>query len=156
MKNPYVGVLGTFFRRIRADRPVELYEDGRMLRDFVFLDDVVEVFRLTTRAAGAVARTWNVGTGTAVTLEELARTLGRVMGKDPPLEVSGRYRLGDVRHAVADVSRLARECGVVPATPLETGVRAFVEWALANEEDAPDDLAEKQLRSWNLLRQSSG
>ena len=156
LKNPYVGVLGTFFRRMRAHRPVELYEDGRMLRDFVFVDDVVEVFRAATGAEGALGRTWNVGTGAAVTLEDLARGLGRALGTEPDLEVSGRYRVGDVRHAVADVSRLAEECGAVPATPLEKGLRAFVEWALANEENASDDLAEQQLRSRNLLRQASG
>jgi dTDP-L-rhamnose 4-epimerase len=156
LKNPYVGVLGTFFRRIRSHRPVELYEDGRMLRDFVFVDDVVEVFRAATGGEGALGRTWNVGTGEAVTLEEMARALGRALDDEPELEVSGRYRLGDVRHAVADVSRLAEECGAVPSTPLEKGLRAFVEWALGNEEDALDDLAEDQLRSRHLLRQSSG
>ena len=153
LSNPYVGVLGVFFRRISAGEPVELYEDGQMLRDFVFVDDVVEAFRRSTGDKRALGRTWNVGSGRAVTLEELARTLFQVMGAEPRTEVSGRYRVGDVRHAVGDVGLLRDELGYVPATPLDDGLAAFATWAAANEQDAPDRLAEQQLEARNLLRQ---
>lgn len=156
LRNPYVGVLGTFLRRMHAGQPVELYEDGQMRRDFVFVDDVAEVFRHCTGNDRSHGRTWNVGSGIAVTLQDLAQGLAQALGAQPAMRVTGRYRLGDVRHAVADVSRLQAELGWAPATPLQLGLDAFADWGLNNMESAPDDLAEQQLESRNLLRQTTG
>ncbi|MGI9119726.1 MAG: NAD-dependent epimerase/dehydratase family protein [Acidimicrobiales bacterium] len=154
LRNPYVGVLGTFVRRMRDGQPVELYEDGQMVRDFVFVSDVAEIFRNCTGNENAFGRTWNVGTGTPVTLHQLAQELGAAIGTEPRVEVSGRFRLGDVRHAVADVARLRQGLGEVPGTSLRQGLKEFVTWALENPDSAPDDLAEQQLASRNLLRQT--
>lgn len=155
LQNPYVGVLGVFLRRLRSGEPVEIYEDAGMLRDFVFVDDVVEIFTRCTNEPRAFGSTWNVGSGRAVTLGNLIDALSRALAVEPTVEVSGRYRLGDVRHAFADVSRLERDLGYRPATRLDEGVRAFVEWAQDDRDDAPDAAAEEQLRSWNLLRQAA-
>ncbi len=165
LRNPYVGVLGTFVRRMLAAQPVELYEDGLMRRDFVFVDDVVEVFRRCTGNVSAFGHTWNVGTGAPVTLEELARALAAALatvpsascssaGPEARIGVSGRYRLGDVRHAVAEVGRLGQDLGQTPATPLAEGLGQFVAWAVENPESAADDLAGQQLASRNLLLQA--
>ncbi|MGH9278695.1 MAG: NAD-dependent epimerase/dehydratase family protein [Acidimicrobiales bacterium] len=155
LRNPYTGVLGTFFRRARSGQPVELYEDGLMLRDLVFVDDVVEVFRRCTGDAGAQGKTYNVGSGQAVTLAELATTLFSAMEIEPRMDVSGRYRVGDVRHAVADTARLGRELGYLPATALDDGLAAFAAWAAVNAADAPDRFAEDELESRRLLRQAA-
>ena len=152
MTNPYVGVLGTFFRHARAGRPVEVYEDGLMLRDFVFVDDVVEVLARVTANPGAFGRTWNVGAGEAVTLLDVAKEMFDAMGLEPRFSVSGRYRVGDVRHAVADVSRLDAELGYRPSTPFAEGLRQFVAWAAATGGHADDDGAAEQLEARRLLR----
>lgn len=125
-----------------------------MLRDFVYVDDVAEAFRRCTGNEAAFGRTWNVGTGTPVTLVEVADGLAAAMSTKSRREVSGRYRIGDVRHAVADVRRLRDELGFVPATTVRQGLEAFVAWAKQNPETAPDDLADEQLATRNLLRQS--
>ncbi len=152
LRNPYAGVIGTFFRRLRAGLGLELYEDGQMLRDFVPVNDVVDVFARCTGNEVAFGKTWNVGTGAAVTLEELASTLADAMGVPLRAEISGRYRLGDVRHAVADVARLRHDLGYEPSSDLSSGLKGFVQWALENEQSAPDELAERELRVRNILR----
>jgi dTDP-L-rhamnose 4-epimerase len=152
MLNPYVGVLGVFFRRARAAAPVEVYEDGLMLRDFVFVDDVVEVLSRCTGNPVTFGRTWNVATGRPISLLEIAESVFEAMNVEPNLWVSGRYRVGDIRHAVAEVSRLEAELGCRPATPFTEGLRRFVAWAAATGADAPDRRAEEQLCARRLLR----
>lgn len=155
MNNPYVGLLGTFFRRARAGTPIEVYEDGLMLRDFVFIDDVVEVLARCSGNPTAFGRTWNVGTGAAVTVREIAGAMFEVLGLEPDVYVSGRYRVGDVRHAVADVSALERDLGYRPATPFIDGLRRFASWAGDGPGDALDVAAEEQLADRQLLRRAA-
>lgn len=152
LRNPYVGVLGTFFRRALQGSPVEVYEDGNMLRDFVFVDDVVEALRLATGNEQVFGQTLNVGTGEAVTLQTVAEEMFRALGLEPKTTVSGRYRLGDVRHAFADVSRLESMLGFRPQISFKEGLRAYVNWALENQIEAADATADEQLASHNLLR----
>jgi dTDP-L-rhamnose 4-epimerase len=154
--NPYVGVLGTFFRRIVSGEGIEVYEDGKMRRDFVFVEDIVEALCRVTQNEKAFGATLNVGTGIGVTLKEIGKEIFRVLDREPQIKISGRYRIGDVHHAVADVRKIASEIDYVPLTDFKTGLRAYLEWALANDEfDAQMDAnAEKQLSDRNLLRQA--
>jgi dTDP-L-rhamnose 4-epimerase len=156
LRNPYTGVLGTFFRRAVAGLPVEIYEDGRMLRDFVFVDDVVDALELCMGDKRATVGTFNVGTGTAVTMLQIAEELFRVLKLKPLVNVSGRYRLGDVRHAIANVSELEAVTGYRPQTKFAHGLRLYVEWALENQADAADDHAAEELAGHNLLRRGRG
>lgn len=152
MRNPYVGVLGTFFRRALSGAPLEVYEDGKMLRDFVFVDDVVEALRLATGNEQVFDQTLNVGTGEAVTLQAIAEEMFRALAIEPQTFISGRYRLGDIRHAVADVSRLEAMLGFRPRISFAQGLRAYVTWALENQTEAADATADEQLARHNLLR----
>jgi dTDP-L-rhamnose 4-epimerase len=155
LRNPYVGVLGTFFRRARAGAPAEIYEDGQMLRDFVFVDDVVEALRLATGNEKVFGQTLNVGNGDAVTLETVATEVFNALELEPWRVFSGRYRLGDVRHAFAAADRLAATLGFRPRTTFAAGLRAYVNWALTNQTEAgaADATADEQLAAHNLLRQ---
>ncbi len=152
LRNPYVGVLGTFFRRALSGSGAEVYEDGKMLRDFVFVDDVVEALRLATGNERAFDQTLNVGTGEALTLLEIADEMFSALGLEPKNTISARYRLGDVRHAVASASRLESALNFRPRVPFSEGLRAYVNWALENQTGAADSMADEQLASRNLLR----
>ncbi len=90
LSNPYVGVLGAFFRHIRAGRPVELYEDGQMLRDFVYVDDVVDVLSIVTGNEPAFSHVLNVGTGNGITLMGVAEEMTRQWRRSP----RSRYGVG--------------------------------------------------------------
>jgi dTDP-L-rhamnose 4-epimerase len=154
LRNPYVGVLGTFFRRANADETIEVYEDGQMSRDFVFVGDVVEALHLATNNEAAFGQIINVGSGEALTLLEIANEVFRALGKEPQIKVSGRYRSGDIRHAVASVAKLEERLGFAPRTSFTDGLQSFVEWAKGNHADTADDLAAEELASRHLLRQA--
>ena len=154
LHNPYVGVLGTFFRRATRGETVEVYEDGAMSRDFVFVSDVVEALQLAMGNDRAFGQVLNVGTGEGVTLLQVASEMFRAVSKTPSIQVSGRYRLGDVRHAVASVAQLEETLGFAPRTTFVEGLQQFVEWAQANHSDAADDVAENQLAARALLRKA--
>lgn len=154
LKNPYVGVLGTFFRRANADETIEVYEDGKMSRDFVFVGDVVEALRRATNNEAAFGQVMNVGSGEALTLLEIASEMFRTLGKEPQIKVSGRYRSGDIRHAIASVEKLEQQLGFVPRTSFAHGLQSFVEWAQEHQADTADDLAAEELASRRLLRQA--
>jgi dTDP-L-rhamnose 4-epimerase len=151
--NPYVGVLGAFFRRALSGLPIELYEDGRMLRDFVFVEDVATVLQLCTGNEQTFGQTLNVGTGEPVTLMQAADELCFALSLEPRVHISGRYRWGDVRHAVADTSHMEATLGFRPCTRFTEGVRQYAKWAIANQAWAADAVAEDQLAVRNLLRQ---
>ena len=154
LKNPYVGVLGTFFRRASANETIEVYEDGKMSRDFVFVDDVVEAFRRVTNHEAAFGQVLNVGTGYRLTLLEIAAEMFGALSKEPQIKISGRYRSGDIRHAVADVSRLEQQMGFVPRTSFAEGLQSFVAWAREHNSAGADDAAAEELASRSLLRQA--
>ncbi|HYX29505.1 MAG TPA: GDP-mannose 4,6-dehydratase, partial [Pyrinomonadaceae bacterium] len=138
-----------------SDDPIEVYEDGKMSRDFVVVSDVVEAVRRVTGNQAAFGQVLNVGTGQGVTLHEIAVEMFRALSKEPRIKVSGRYRSGDIRHAIASVSKLQERLGFVPHTPFSDGLRSFVEWAREHQTETADDLsAENQLAARQLLRQA--
>ena len=154
LKNPYVGVLGTFFRRANAGETIEVYEDGKMSRDLVFVDDVVETLGRVTNNEAAFGQELNVGTGVGLTLSEIAAEMFRALSKEPQIKISGRYRSGDIRHAVASVARFEQQMGFVPRTSFADGLRSFVNWALEHQSEGADDTAAEELASRRLLRQA--
>jgi dTDP-L-rhamnose 4-epimerase len=150
--NPYTGVLRTFFRRATARQSIEVYEDGKMLRDFVFVADVVEALTRSLNNEKAFGAMLNVGLGQAITLHDIARQMFRSLKIEPQLGGSGRYRVGDIRHAVADVRRLQQTLDFVPQTSFVEGLQAYVDWALKQNSFASDEKAEKELANVALLR----
>jgi dTDP-L-rhamnose 4-epimerase len=156
LHNPYVGVLGVFFRRALNDETVEVFEDGQMRRDFVYVADVVEAIRLCTGNERSFGQTLNVGTGASVTLLEIAYAMFEVLGREPRVVVSGRYRIGDVRHASSDPERLEKVLGFRPMILFAHGLPEYVAWALENQAEASDGTAEQQLVAHGLLRQGTG
>lgn len=128
LKNPYTGILSIFSTLIRQGEEINVFEDGLESRDFVFIDDVVEAtFRALTTPAAA-GRTYNVGSGVATTVLDVVAALQAAYGSDVPVRISGNYRLGDIRHNLADLTRVRDELGFEPRTSFVEGVQAFAEW----------------------------
>jgi dTDP-L-rhamnose 4-epimerase len=127
LTNPYTGVLTVFAQQALAGRPIDVYEDGGILRDFVHVDDVVAAMRLALRREASGPLLQDIGSGRASSLLEVARLLSDLTGAPEPV-VSGRYRLGDVRAAWADVTPAREQLGYVPATDLRTGLASLVDW----------------------------
>jgi hypothetical protein len=107
LSNPYTGVLAIFASRLLNDRAPRIFEDGLQRRDFVSVRDVARSFRLALEHDGADGTALNVGSGRSVTVREIGEQLGATVGKQIEPEVTGEYRVGDIRHCYADIT-LAR------------------------------------------------
>lgn len=128
LKNPYTGILAIFSNQIRAGKVVNLYEDGQESRDFVHVSDVARAVMLAVNESEADGLTLNVGYGKPTTVEQIARLLTERYGSARAPEVSGQFRLGDIRHGFADLTAIRRTLGFVPEVSLEDGLTRFVEW----------------------------
>ena len=129
LQNPYTGIIAIFYNRARQGLGVDVYEDGRESRDFVYVGDVVRALLLALEGTPRHGRVYNVGTGLATSLLELARLLMQKAGFAIPIRVSGQYRLGDIRHGFADVTLIERELGFHPQVSLADGLAWFCDWA---------------------------
>ena len=122
MDTPYAGVAAIFLSALRSGEAPAVYEDGGQRRDFVHVRDVAAATVVAAEHRGeATFRAYNVGSGTPRTVGDLAAELARATGGPDPL-ITGRYRLGDVRHITADSSRLRAELGWRPQVDFATGV----------------------------------
>lgn len=133
LKNPYTGILSIFSNRIRQGLFLPLFEDGLESRDFVHVSDVAEAMRRCLSAEAPVNGTINVGSGVGTSVHEAASRLSIALGKSPQLRVTGEFRVGDIRHNVADVSRLAEILGFRPRVGLELGLQRFGAWVMTQE-----------------------
>ena len=151
LKNPYTGILSIFSTLIRQGKEINIFEDGLESRDFVYIDDVVEATFLAAVRPDAAGGVFNVGSGVATTVNEVVEALFAAFGTEVPTRVSGNYRLGDIRHNVADTTRLREILGYSPAVGFRDGVARFVEWVLTEPIEGDsyqrslDEMAERNL-----------
>ena len=132
LSNPYTGILSIFSNLMMQGKPINIFEDGEESRDFVFVDDVVEATVLGIEHPAAANEVFNVGTGDPVTVMTVAQTLSRLLEADVPIEVSGNFRLGDIRHNYADMAKIERLLGFTPAYDFERGIARLAAWAKAS------------------------
>ncbi len=128
LSNPYTGVLAIFASRFLNGRPPLLFEDGHQQRDFVHVRDVATACRLALEVDAAAGQVFNIGSGRAVTIREIAERMARVLGRDLPPQITGQYRVGDVRHCTADITRARQVLGYEPRVDLDAGLRELSAW----------------------------
>jgi dTDP-L-rhamnose 4-epimerase len=128
LKNPYTGILSIFSNLIKNNQPINIFEDGKESRDFVFIDDVVAATVAGIEMDAANGEVFNVGTGVATTVMEVAKALINGYGKDVALHVSGDFRVGDIRHNYADVAKLKEKLNIVPSVSFNEGIKKFTAW----------------------------
>lgn len=152
LNNPYTGILSIFSTRIRRGLDLPIFEDGNETRDFVHVSDVVAAIVAALVASPDVSGTINVGSGIATSILTVAAELNRAFGGASETRVTGEYRLGDIRHNVADLERLETIFNVRPAVDLREGLGRFARWVDA--QPLPDDLlgkANEELRARKLM-----
>lgn len=129
LHNPYTGVLSIFVQQVAEQKTLEIYEDGYITRDFVFIDDVVAAFFRLGIIGSIPKDIIDIGSGMGMTILDAAKHVLRAMEQDVQrYKVSGRFRPGDVRHAVADISRAADELGWDPEHGFASGIERLVAW----------------------------
>lgn len=128
LSNPYTGILSIFSTRIKGGNSINIFEDGKESRDFVFIDDVVAATVAGIEMESANYQSFNVGTGVATTVLEVAETLMRNYGMEVPIQVTGQFRMGDIRHNVADMQKAKSLLGFEAKIGFEEGISRFTEW----------------------------
>ena len=133
LSNPYTGILSIFSTRLLNGNDIDIYEDGEESRDFVFIDDVVDATVLALEKKEANHQIFNVGSGVATTVSEVANTLKKLYDSNVNINISGKYRLGDIRHNYADLTKTTSTLGFVPEVDFKDGIIRFVEWVKTQE-----------------------
>lgn len=128
LTNPYTGILSIFSTRIKNHKEINIFEDGKETRDFVFIDDVADVTIAGMEVPEANGHVFNVGTGVATDVLTVAQTLCKHYGIEVPLKVSGNYRLGDIRHNYADITLANRILKFQPKVSFDEGIKRFADW----------------------------
>ena len=143
LKNPYTGILSIFSTQIKNGNGINIFEDGKESRDFVFIDDVVNATILGIEKEEANNQVFNVGTGVATDVITVAESLSKNYGVEVPITISGNYRLGDIRHNFADLTKINSTLGFEPKFSFEQGLEQFTNWV--NTQDVEEDKYQKSI-----------
>jgi dTDP-L-rhamnose 4-epimerase len=155
LSNPYTGVLAIFASRLLNGNPPLIFEDGRQMRDFVHVSDVARACRLALERPEAVdqvfGQVFNIGSGRQYTVREIARAMGEVLGREGiEPEITGKYRVGDIRHCFADTALAERVLGFRAEVDLERGIAELVEWLRDQQADDRVEMAAGELAARGL------
>jgi dTDP-L-rhamnose 4-epimerase len=137
LSNPYTGILSIFSTRIKNHASINIFEDGKESRDFVYIDDVVDATILGLEKDAANFDAFNVGSGIPTDILTVAKSLCKHYKKVVDIYVSGNYRLGDIRHNYADLKKIQRALSYEPHWTFEKGIEAFCAWV--DQQDIQDD-----------------
>lgn len=129
LSNPYTGVLAIFAARLLNNNAPMIYEDGLQKRDFIHVKDVARACRLAMETPESDGEVFNIGSGNVYTIEYIAEKLAEVMGKkEIKAEITGKYRVGDIRHCFADTSKTQRILNFTPEVEFAEGLFELAEW----------------------------
>jgi dTDP-L-rhamnose 4-epimerase len=128
LSNPYTGVAAIFASRLLNRRSPMLFEDGRQMRDFVSVHDVVQANLLALHRSQADGMALNIGSGYPISIAEVAAELTACLEEKIPFEITGRYRAGDIRHCFADITAARKLLGYEPRYRFSEGIAELVEW----------------------------
>lgn len=152
LSNPYTGVAAIFSARLLNHNPPIIFEDGLQTRDFIHVSDVVRANMLALEREDLDHGIFNVGTGRALTVLELAEMMMEKLGFDGRPEIAGRFREGDIRHCSADISRIGQVLGFHPEVRFEQGIDELAEWIKDQTSVDFVERAIKELDERSLIR----
>lgn len=150
LSNPYTGVLAIFASRYLNNKAPLIFEDGEQKRDFVSVKDVAKACRLALEVEEAAYEVFNIGSGNSYTVNEIAQKLSKTMGVEVEQNVTGEYRVGDIRHCFGDISKAKQILGFEPEVSFEEGLKELADWleeqvAVDNVDQAKEELAARGL-----------
>ncbi len=152
--NPYTGVIAIFCTRLVNDLAPIVYEDGGQMRDLIYVEDVARANLLVANDPRADGQVFNVGTGQAAEIGQLAGILAAKLGKPIAPEIPGEFRPGEMRALISDGSRLG-ELGFRPQVRLEEGIGRYLDWVRAQGAIAEYfGAAQRQLRRRRVVKQA--
>jgi dTDP-L-rhamnose 4-epimerase len=129
LSNPYTGILAVFSNLAREHRDINIFEDGKESRDFVYIDDVVAATAACLDSKRTGIHAINIGSGVATTVSQVAQSIVNQLNSRSNLQISGAFRLGDIRHNLADLELARNVLSYSPSVGFEEGLSRFLEWA---------------------------
>ena len=154
LSNPYTGILSIFSTRIKNGNDINIFEDGKESRDFVYIDDAVDATILGIEEDEANYEVFNVGLGKVIDVNTVASILAQAYNSKSEITISGNYRLGDIRDNYADLSKIQSKLGFKPRVSFEEGITRFTTWVNGQEtvedkyEQSIVEMKEKGLYKW--------
>lgn len=153
LSNPYTGILSIFSTQIRNGNMIQIFEDGAESRDFVFIDDVVRATFLGMVLDEANGNVFNVGTGEAIDVLTVAQTLIEAYNINVPISITSKFRLGDIRHNFADMSKIKQYLGFEPAINFSDGIEKFTNWVLSQKIEKDNlEVSLNEMKAKGLLK----
>jgi dTDP-L-rhamnose 4-epimerase len=153
LSNPYTGVLAIFASRMLNGRPPRIFEDGNQRRDFVSVHDVARACELALTRPDADGRALNIGSGHSLTVLEIAELLAEQLDyRGMTAELTGQYRVGDIRHCFADVTLARETLGFEAAIELDAGLVELAGWLEGQVAEDRVDAAARELQVRGLTR----
>jgi len=152
LSNPYTGVAAIFSSRLLNNNPPIIYEDGNQTRDFTHVSDIVQANLLAMQKEAANYQVFNVGTGEAISIKEVAEALGKALGSPVKPQVTYQFREGDIRHCYAEITRIREKLGYQPKVKFEDGMADLAEWVKGQSAEDLFTAAEQKLSSMGLTR----
>lgn len=142
LKNPYTGILSIFSTQIKNGNNINIFEDGKESRDFVYIDDVVDavILGINSSASGV----FNVGSGELTDVMTVAKTLADKYRSNVDIKISGNYRLGDIRSNIANLTNIRQQLAYEPKVNFVQGISQFVDWVESQEIE--EDRYEKSIK----------
>lgn len=128
LQNPYTGILSIFSTLIKNQKQINIFEDGLESRDFVYIDDVVDATILGIEHPKAANQYLNIGLGKNTDVKTVTELLLKHYQSSVGYIISGNYRVGDIRHNFADISKASNIIGYKPKYSIEEGLIKFVDW----------------------------
>ncbi len=139
LSNPYTGVCAIFGTRLLSGKPPIIFEDGHQTRDFVNVQDVCQALILAMEKNAANGEIFNVGTGIPITIKDVAEILSEKINPDLKPIYNQQYRVGDIRHCIADISRIKVKLGFRPTIPFKEGIDEVLNWIQSSANNFQDN-----------------
>ena len=152
LSNPYTGVLAIFASALLNGQAPQVFEDGLQRRDFVHVQDVADAFVLALEAPKTVTGAFNIGSGRAVTIGEVAAEIALAMGRsDLQPEFLNKARAGDIRHCFGDISLARHELGYTPRRTFADSLGELAHWVSRQTTVLRVDEARRELEMRGLV-----
>lgn len=153
LKNPYTGILSIFSTRILNNQKINVFEDGLETRDFVYISDVIDSIVLSINSPAGVSGVFNIGSGVATSVNEVINRLSELYGVDVDYEVTGDYRVGDIRHNFANTQKAQDILGFQFKIDFATGIAKFCSWVKTQAIDTNNyEASLDEMRKLGLLK----
>lgn len=152
LSNPYTGVLAIFAARLHNGQPPMIFEDGEQMRDFVHVEDVARAFLLALEEPRAAGGVFNIGSGEARNVRQVAQLLAEAMGR-PGIgpEITDKARAGDIRHCIPDLTLARERLGYTARRDFREGLAELAAWVARQQAEDRVQQARRELEARGLV-----